>query len=356
MAGPEKSGPKDKPMSSLSTPDAHAPRILVVDDTPDNLFLMNGLFEERYHVLQAASGEEALRMVMGGQLPDMVLLDIMMPGMDGYEVLRRLRQHPPTAHIPVIFLTALASPPDAALGLGLGAVDYLTKPIDPLQVIQRVEHHVAAAVQARRMDALSERLSRHLSADAWQELFHGAGRDGIAFSQKFLSVLFAESATLAGCSERERDGFATELDWLATRYRGTVDRYGWGGTLVFFESPEACVRMAMELQRSATKLRLRLGVHTGHGVTASFGMEGKQHHALVDSQLATPAAEAAARAEPGSTVLTPDTYALVQADVHVDANGSVLTEDFQDSAPAALAPLPATGTGTAQHFIRQLRN
>ncbi|WP_298932398.1 response regulator [uncultured Ramlibacter sp.] len=343
-------------MSSLPNPapDANAPRILVVDDTPDNLFLMNGLFEERYHVLQAASGEEALRMVMGGQLPDMVLLDIMMPGMDGYEVLRRLRQHPPTAHIPVIFLSALASPPDAALGLNLGAVDYLTKPIDPLQVIQRVEQHVAAAVQERRMDALSERLSRHLSPDAWQELFHGAGRDSIAFSQKTLSVLFAESATLAGCSERERNGFATQLDTLATRYRGTVDRYGWGGTLVFFESPEACVRMAMELQRSAVRLRLRMGIHSGHGEIASFGMDGKQHQALVSSPVATLAAQAAARAEPGCTVLTPDAYALVQVDVHVDANGSVLTEDFQDSATGTLAPLPAAAT--PERFTGQLRN
>jgi len=331
-------------MNSPTAPDANAPRILVVDDTPDNLFLMNGLFEDRYHVLQAASGEEALRMVMGGQQPDMVLLDIMMPGMDGYEVLRRLRQHPPTAHIPVIFLTALASPPDAALGLNLGAVDYLTKPIDPVRVMERVEHHVAAAVHGRRLDALSERLSRHLSPEAWQELFNGAGQDTVAFTQKTFSVLFTESASLAGRSDRERDGFAAELDWLAARHRGTVDRYGWGGTLVFFDRPEACVRMAMELQRSAAKLQLRMGIHTGTGESAAFRCEGQPHQALLGGPLADAAAEAAGRAAPGSIVLSPETYALVQADVHVDANGCVLTEDFQDSSPAELAPLPGAAS------------
>src|SRR6266498_343773 len=107
------------------------PRILVVDDMPDNLFLMNGLFEDRYEVIQAPSGKEALKIVMSSNPPDMVLLDIMMPDMDGYEVLRRIRQHPPTAIIPVIFLTALATQQDERLGMDLGAIDYLTKPVDP---------------------------------------------------------------------------------------------------------------------------------------------------------------------------------------------------------------------------------
>ena len=95
-----------------STTEVKVPRILVVDDMPDNLFLMNGLFEDRYQVVQAPSGKDALTIVMSENPPDMVLLDIMMPDMDGYEVLRRIRQHPPTANIPIIFLTARASQQD----------------------------------------------------------------------------------------------------------------------------------------------------------------------------------------------------------------------------------------------------
>src|SRR3954468_6328580 len=136
------------------SPDREVPRILVVDDMPDNLFLMNGLFEDRYQVIAASSGQEALKVLMGADPPDMVLLDIMMPDMDGYEVLRRMRQHPPTANIPVIFLTALASRRDERLGMELGAIDYLTKPVDPELVLERVEAQVRATGHARRLEEL----------------------------------------------------------------------------------------------------------------------------------------------------------------------------------------------------------
>src|SRR5437868_1982949 len=116
---------KGNAMTSTTARVTHVPRILVVDDMPDNLFLMNGLFEDRYEVVQANSGQEAIRIVMSDSPPDMVLLDIMMPDMDGYEVMRRIRQHPPTANIPIIFLTALASRKDERLGMDLGAIDYL---------------------------------------------------------------------------------------------------------------------------------------------------------------------------------------------------------------------------------------
>jgi adenylate cyclase len=135
--------------------EARVPRILVVDDMPDNLFLMHGLFEGRYDVVQASSGKEALQVVMSSNPPDMVLLDIMMPDMDGYEVLRRIRQHPPTANIPIVFLTALATRQDERLGMDLGAVDYFTKPVDPELVMRRLEAHVRATVHARRLEALS---------------------------------------------------------------------------------------------------------------------------------------------------------------------------------------------------------
>src|SRR6185369_16027728 len=103
-----------------------------------------------------------LKIVMSDSPPDMVLLDIMMPDMDGYEVMRRIRQHPPTANVPIIFLTALASLQDERLGLDLGAIDYLTKPVDPDQVVRRVEAHVLATARARKIEALSEKLARQL--------------------------------------------------------------------------------------------------------------------------------------------------------------------------------------------------
>jgi putative two-component system response regulator len=101
--------------------------VLLVDDSPDNLVLMNDLLKDLYKVKVANSGEKALRIAATGQPPDVVLLDVMMPDMDGYEVCRRLKANPATRDIPIIFLTAKTEVEDERLGLDLGAVDYITK-------------------------------------------------------------------------------------------------------------------------------------------------------------------------------------------------------------------------------------
>ncbi|WP_269532265.1 two-component system response regulator [Chitinimonas sp. BJYL2] len=116
--------------------------ILVVDDTPDNLALMSGLLRDLYKVKLAPNGERALQIAAGDGKPDLILLDIMMPGMDGYEVLRRLQANPATQQIPVIFLTAMSETDDEKVGLDLGAVDYITKPVRPAIVLSRVHNHL----------------------------------------------------------------------------------------------------------------------------------------------------------------------------------------------------------------------
>ena len=119
------------------------PTILVVDDTPDNLALVSALLKDIYHVKVAVSGEKALRIATGAKPPDLILLDIMMPHMDGYEVCKRLKANPVTADIPVIFVTARADEEDERIGLELGAVDYITKPISPAILLARVKAQLA---------------------------------------------------------------------------------------------------------------------------------------------------------------------------------------------------------------------
>ncbi len=116
--------------------------ILIVDDTPDNLTLMNALLKEHYKVKVANNGEKALNIMLAPNPPDLVLLDIMMPGIDGYEVCRQLKVDLRTRNIPVIFLTAKAEVEDERKGLELGAVDYITKPISPPILMQRVKNHL----------------------------------------------------------------------------------------------------------------------------------------------------------------------------------------------------------------------
>ena len=116
--------------------------ILVVDDTASNLELMIGLLQDDYRVKVADSGERALGLAQLAPPPDLILLDIMMPVMDGYEVCRRLKANPQTADIPVIFFTAMSETEDETLGLELGAVDYITKPISPPIVRARIRTHL----------------------------------------------------------------------------------------------------------------------------------------------------------------------------------------------------------------------
>ena len=124
------------------------PTILVVDDTPQNLSLMSDLLEGDYQVKVATGGARALKIARSDAPPDLVLLDIMMPDMDGYEVCRQLKADPATALIPVIFLTAKTETQDEQMGLSLGAVDYITKPISPPIVMARVKTHLTLKASA----------------------------------------------------------------------------------------------------------------------------------------------------------------------------------------------------------------
>lgn len=118
------------------------PTILVVDDAPDMLSLLGSILKQNYHVKIAKNGNKAVEIAKSEEKPDLILLDIMMPEMDGHEVCRILKDDPETKDIPIIFLTAKADIADEELGLELGAVDYITKPISPPIVLARVKTHL----------------------------------------------------------------------------------------------------------------------------------------------------------------------------------------------------------------------
>ena len=132
--------------------------ILIVDDTPENLIILSEILKPFYKVKVANSGIKALNLIAAGNIPDIVLLDVMMPEISGYEVCQKLKENPLTRNIPIIFVTALIECKDEAEGLSLGAVDYITKPINASIVLARIKTQVTLLQYQRNLEQkLAER-------------------------------------------------------------------------------------------------------------------------------------------------------------------------------------------------------
>ncbi len=137
--------------------------ILIVDDVPENLRLLNQILTDAgYRVLLTKKGSEALAIAKNAE-PDLILLDIMMPGIDGFEVCKRLKEDSATAEIPVIFLTALSESDDIVRGFQLGAVDYVTKPFNTVEVLARVRTHLRLREEEQKREKLIGELQEALA-------------------------------------------------------------------------------------------------------------------------------------------------------------------------------------------------
>ena len=139
------------------------PTILIVDDTPQNLTVLGELLKPNYHVRAVNSGERALRAAGTEPRPDLILLDVMMPGMNGHDVLRYLRDNEETRDIPVMFITAMVSTEDEEFGLELGAVDYITKPFNPSIVLARVRTQLELKQARDRLADANDWLEREVA-------------------------------------------------------------------------------------------------------------------------------------------------------------------------------------------------
>lgn len=139
-------------------------RILIVDDVPANVYVLIETLKEEYALIVANGGEKALRLAAGEKQPDLILLDVMMEGMDGYEVCRRLKLDRRTRKIPVIFVTTRSEIKDETLGLKLGAVDYIVKPIIPAIVRGRVKNHLELKAHRDHLEELVEGQTRSINS------------------------------------------------------------------------------------------------------------------------------------------------------------------------------------------------
>ena len=346
-------------------PSAGQPRLLIVDDAADNRFLMQALLEDRYAIETAEDGASALLRAAAHPRPDLVLLDIVMPGLDGYEVLRRLRAQAETADIPVIFLTALSSPEEEQAGFDLGASDYISKPISPPLLLARVQAQLERSATQRRLQALTEMLSRYVAPQVYRSLFDGSRQAEIRAQRKKLTVFFSDIQDFTASTAKWQpedikfllNSYFSEMAQIAVEHGGTLDKFIGDGMLVFFGDPDSrgvredalqCVRMAMAMQRRMHRLReawrergcdkgfqVRMGIHTGYCDVGNFGSDLRMDYTIIGPEV-NMAARLQQAAPAGGILLSRDTCALVEDEVIATEQQPVFAKGFADPIPAFL--------------------
>lgn len=337
----------------------HRPRVLVIDDTADIRYFLEALLRERYEVLVAGDGEAGLQLAKGNPRPGLILLDVMMPAMDGYEVMRRLARDPRTADIPVIFLTALGSVADEQKGLDLGATDYITKPISPPILLARVRLHLERSANAKRLKDLSEQLSRYLAPQVYQSLFDGSRQAEIQTQRKRLTVFFSDikdfTASTAQWQPEEvtllLNSYFAEMSQIAAEYGATLDKFIGDAIVIFFGDPHSlgprqdalqCVRMAMAMQKRMQDLQrrwrsmgisktfeIRVGINSGFCDVGNFGSALRMEYTIIGREVNL-AARLEQAAEPGGILISSETHALVQGEILADARDPLLAKGFSE--------------------------
>jgi adenylate cyclase len=366
------------------------PRILVADDQPMNVdILQTRLAVHGYELLTAADGEEALG-VARAQLPDLILLDIMMPKMDGLEVCRLLKGDAALPFMPIILVTAKADTKDIVAGLEAGADEYLTKPVDQAALVARVKSmlrikalHDTVQEQADRLEAQALQLAdwnRTLEQRVAEQL---AELERIGRLKRFFSPQLAElivstgeeklleshrrEVTVVFCDLRGFTAFAettepeevmevlrdyhTALGELIFRYEGTLERFTGDGLMVFFNDPVPCPDPAARAVRMAVAMRQRVGELTetwrkrghqldfgvgiaqGYATLGKIGFEGRFDYAAI-GRVTNLAARLCGEATGSQILISQRVYAAVEALAVADQVGELLLKGFVKPVPA----------------------
>ncbi len=317
-----------------------APTLLVVDDIAANIALMAEVLGGQYKVQVATSGERALELCASGPVPSLILLDVMMPGLSGFEVCRRLKDDPRTAEVPVILVTALAEPSDETRGFEAGAVDYVTKPISPAVVLQRVRLHLELREARRRLERLSGHLSAYLPPELSASIRRGEVAQRVGSQRKTLTVFLSD---LQGFTHRTEqlgpedmtvllNAYFEDMTAIVRRYGGTLDKYIGDAILVFFGDPEsrgeaadalACAKMALEMQSRLPALNvawrrfglgedlaIRVGIATGPCTVGNFGSSDQLTYTVLGTAVNL-AARLQSHCPPGRVLVSEATWALV---------------------------------------------
>ena len=271
--------------------------ILIVDDTPINIGVISSVLKDSFRTKVATNGEKALVLASADDRPDLILLDITMPGMDGYEVCRRLKANPATSSIPVIFLTAKTEDEDERQGFGVGAVDYVHKPFSAPIMLARVKTHIAlqaALQQARESQKQADELLHCLLPEAAAEEIRNIGTV-IPRRYNDVAVLFCDVVNFtAYCDKHEPEEVVSRLDALFVAFERVAAAHGLEKIKTIgdaFMAAAGLLKSANDplgsavlcgLQMAATSIdaqlgwTVRVGVHIGPVVAGIVGQERYQ--------------------------------------------------------------------------------
>jgi adenylate cyclase len=312
---------------------ADQPTILIVDDQPQNLRLLDAVLQPRgYRTLSAESGEEALELLRREEPPDLVLLDILMPGMDGYEVCRRIRERPETAFLPVVMITA-SDTAQKVRATEAGADDFVTKPFDQGELLARVKslvriksYHDTIKRQSEELAAWNRELSERVQAQVAEleratrlrrflppqmaELVLDSGDESFLDShRREIVVVFCDLRQYTSFSEssepeevmRVLNQYNAALGDLVFRFGGTLERFTGDGLMVIFNDPMPCPDPSLQAIKMAVAMRTRMqdladawaqeghdlgfgvGVAQGFATLGRIGFEGRYEYGAIGS-------------------------------------------------------------------------
>ena len=352
-------------------------KILVVDDTPQNVLLLADLLASRgYAVTTAASGAEALRRV-DEESPDLVLLDVVMPQMSGYEVCQKIRANPATAILPVVMVTALDPGQERVKGLEAGADDFLTKPINQPELLARVRSllriktlYDTVEAQARQLaewnktleDRVAEqvgqldrlgRLKRFFSPQLADLIVAGDAEDPLKSHRREITVVFLDLRGFTAFAEtvepEEVMGVLREyhaaMGALILEHRGTLERFTGDGLMIFFNDPlpvpnpaEHAARMALEMrtrvggltakwQKLGYELSLGMGIAQGYATIGAIGFEGRLDYGAIGT-VTNLAARLCGEAKPGEILISRRLMGSVEDLVDADFVGELTLKGF----------------------------
>ena len=352
-------------------------KVLVVDDTPMNIKVLSDLLTVKgYEVITAESGSAALEKIKTRK-PEVVLLDVVMPEMDGYEVCRRIRANPDTAVLPVVMITALDPTQERIKGLEAGADDFLTKPINQAELLARVrtllriKHlHDEVTLQAAQLaewnktleERVSEqveqlerlaRLKRFFSPAVAELILAGSAKDPFMSHRREVTVVFLDLRGFTAFAEtvepEEVMGvlreYHAEMGRLIQEHEGTLERFAGDGMMIFFNDPlevpnpqERAIHMAVTMRRRLEELHAKwlksgyeldsgLGVATGYATIGVIGFEGRWDYGVIGT-VSNLASRLCGEAKPGQILVPKRLFSSVEPMIEADLIGDLSLKGF----------------------------